>query len=160
MNHRKALLATSALWLALAGCATPQQPAPIAETAAHTPALSTLNRLIAEAGLTDTLNGTGPYTVFAPTDEAFKAVPAKTMEGLKKDPEQLKAVLLYHVVPGKVASADIRDGKTKTAQGADLAVARTAGLVTVDDALVTQADVPASNGVVHVIDRVLIPPKR
>ena len=108
----------------------------------------------------DTLNGPGPYTVFAPSDEAFKAVPAKTMEGLKKDPEQLKAVLLYHVVPGKVASADLPDGKTKTAQGADLAVARTAGLVTVDDALVTQADVPASNGVVHVIDRVLIPPKR
>ena len=160
MTHRNALLATSALWLALAGCATPQKPAPIAETAAHTPALSTLNRLIADAGLTDTLNGPGPYTVFAPSDEAFKAVPAKTMEGLQKDPEQLKAVLLYHVVPGKVVSADIHDGKTKTAQGADLAVARTAGLVTVDDALVTQADVPASNGVVHVIDRVLIPPKR
>src|SRR5688572_8318835 len=107
MNHRHALLATSALWLALVGCATPQKPAPIAQTAAHTPALSTLNRLIADAGLTDTLNGPGPYTVFAPTDEAFKAVPTKTMEGLKKDPEQLKAVLLYHVVPGKVTSADI-----------------------------------------------------
>ena len=160
INKRTLLLATTAVYLALTGCASMSGPATITDTAAKTPQLSTLNKLIADAGLAETLRAGGPYTVFAPSDEAFKAVPAKTMEGLQKDPEQLKAVLLYHVVPGKVASADIRDGKTKTAQGADLAVARTAGLVTVDDALVTQADVPASNGVVHVIDRVLIPPKR
>jgi uncharacterized surface protein with fasciclin (FAS1) repeats len=160
MKHRHALLATSALWLALAGCATTQPSRPIAETAATTPSLSTLNRLIAQAGLAETLNGGGPYTMFAPTDEAFRALPAKTLDGLAKDREQLKAVLLYHVLPGRVAAADIPNGKAKSAQGAEVAVARTAGMVTVEDALVTQADVPASNGVLHVIDRVLMPPKR
>ena len=147
MNRSALLLATTATWLALAGCASTPAPATIADTAAKTPSLSTLNKLIADAGLTDTLRGAGPYTVFAPTDEAFKAVPAKTMESLAKDKEQLKAVLMYHVLPGKVASADIKGGKAKTG-----------GFVTVEEALVTQADVPAANGVVHVIDRVLMPP--
>jgi uncharacterized surface protein with fasciclin (FAS1) repeats len=160
MKHRTALLATSALWLALAGCATTQSTAPIADTTAKTPSLSMLNRLIAEAGLSETLNGAGPYTVFAPTDEAFKALPAKTLDGLTRDKAQLKAVLLYHVLPGRVTAADIPGGKAKSSEGADLSIARTAGLVTVENALVTQADVPASNGVLHVIDRVLIPPKR
>ena len=152
------LFATAAL--VLAGCASTPAPVSIADTAAKTPSLSTLNKLIGEAGLADTLRGAGPYTVFAPTDEAFKAVPAKTLESLAKDKEQLKAVLMYHVVPGKVVAADIKAGKTKTAQGADVVVSKAGGFVTVEEALVTQADVPASNGVVHVIDRVLIPPKR
>lgn len=145
----------------LAGCAsTTSAPVSIADTAARTPSLSTLNKLIGDAGLADTLRAPGPYTVFAPTDEAFKAVPASTLEALSKDKEQLKSVLMYHVVPGKTTAADIKSGKTKTAQGADVVVSKSGSFVTVEDALVTQADVPATNGVVHVIDRVLIPPKR
>ncbi|WP_295641924.1 fasciclin domain-containing protein [uncultured Methylibium sp.] len=158
MHKIAPLIATAAL--VLAGCASTSVPVSIADTTAKTPSLSTLNKLIGDAGLTDTLRGAGPYTVFAPTDEAFKAVPAKTLESLAQDKEQLKAVLMYHVVPGKVVAADIKSGKTKTAQGADVVVAKAGGFVTVEEALVTQADVPASNGVVHVIDRVLIPPKR
>ncbi|MBN9203265.1 fasciclin domain-containing protein [Methylibium petroleiphilum] len=158
MNKRTLLLATSAAWLALAGCASTPAPKTIAGTAAATPSLSTLNKLIADAGLTETLNGAGPYTVFAPTDDAFKAVPAKTLDALSKDKEQLKAVLLYHVAPGKVLAADVQPGNLKTAQGNNLAVAKAGSFVTVDEALVTQTDVVASNGVVHVIDKVLIPP--
>ena len=158
MNKRTLLLATSAAWLALAGCASTPAPKTIADTAAATPSLSTLNKLIADAGLTETLKGAGPYTVFAPTDDAFKAVPAKTLDALSKDKEQLKAVLLYHVAPGKVLAADVQPGNLKTAQGTNLAVAKAGSFVTVDEALVTQTDVVASNGVVHVIDKVLIPP--
>lgn len=161
MQKIPALLAVSACWFGLAGCATTAQaPGSVADTAARTPQLSTLNKLIADAGLTETLRGAGPYTVFAPTDEAFKAVPAKTLESLSQDKEQLKAVLMYHVVPGKTLAGDIQTGKAKTAQGGELSMAKTAGFVTVEEALVTQADLPASNGVVHVIDRVLLPPKR
>ena len=160
MHKRALLIATSAVWLTLSGCASMSGPKTIAETAAATPSLSTLNKLIIEAGLTDTLSAAGPYTVFAPSDEAFKAVPAKTLEALSKDKEQLKAVLTYHVVPGKVTAADVKTGPVKTLQGANLALAKAGTFVTVEDALVTQADVPASNGVVHVIDKVLMPPKR
>lgn len=144
----------------LAGCATTTGPVTIAETAARTPQLSTLNQLIADAGLADTLKGAGPYTVFAPSDEAFKAVPAQTLQQLAANKEQLKAMLTYHVIPGKVMAADVRAGNVKTVNGATLAVARAGGFVTVEEALVQQADVAATNGVVHVIDRVLIPPKR
>ncbi|HEU4459049.1 MAG TPA: fasciclin domain-containing protein [Methylibium sp.] len=160
MNKRALLCVASSALLALAGCASMSGPKTIAQTAAATPSLSTLNKLIADAGLTDTLNGTGPYTVFAPTDEAFKAVPAKTLADLAKDKEQLKAVLTYHVLPGKVTAGDVKTGAVKSIQGANLNVAKAGGFVTVEDALVTQADVTASNGVVHVIDKVLIPPKR
>jgi len=160
MNKRVLLVATSVAMLALAGCASMSGPKTIAQTAAATPSLSTLNKLIADAGLTETLNGTGPYTVFAPSDEAFKAVPAKTLEALAKDKEQLKAVLTYHVVAGSVTSATMTTGPAKSVQGANLGVAKAGSFVTVEDAVVTQADVVASNGVVHVIDKVLMPPKR
>ena len=153
-------LATLASTLLLQACATTNAPATIADTAARTPQLSTLNKLIADAGLADTLRQPGPYTVFAPSDEAFQAVPAKTMAALAADKELLKSVLTYHVVPGKVASAEVKNGNAKTVQGANLALAKAGGYVTVEDAMVTQADVPASNGVVHVIDRVLMPPKK
>jgi uncharacterized surface protein with fasciclin (FAS1) repeats len=152
-----ALLTAAAL---AAGCATGPAPATITDTAARTPQLSTLTKLINDAGLADTLRGTGPYTVFAPSDEAFKAVPAKTMAELAQNKELLKSVLTFHVVPGKVAAADVKPGNAKTVQGANLALAKAGAFVTVEDAVVTQADVAATNGVVHVIDRVLIPPKR
>jgi uncharacterized surface protein with fasciclin (FAS1) repeats len=154
---------TSAVLLALAafaGCATRNEPASITETAARTPQLSTLSKLINDAGLADTLRSGGPFTVFAPSDDAFKAVPAKTMAELAADKALLKSVLSYHVVPTKLMAVEVTAGNLKTVQGANLAVAKAGGFVTVEDAVVQQADVAASNGVVHVIDRVLIPPKK
>jgi uncharacterized surface protein with fasciclin (FAS1) repeats len=154
------LAASAALAATLGACATARSPSTIADTAAHTPQLSTLNRLLAQADLADTLRGPGPFTVFAPSDEAFKSVPAKTLAELGSDKEWLKAVLTYHVVPGKTMAADVKNANAKTVNGANLALARAGTMVTVEDAVVVQADVAASNGVVHVIDRVLIPPKR
>jgi len=163
MSHiRRTLLlaATAAATAALMACATTPAPTTVADTAARTPQLSTLTKLINDAGLADTLRGTGPFTVFAPTDQAFKEVPAKTMAELAANKELLKSVLTYHVLPGKVASADVKNGNVKTVQGANVAVSRAGTFVTVEDAVVTQADVQATNGVVHIIDKVLIPPRR
>lgn len=161
MKKRTWLLSTGMLTLAvLAGCATAPAPKTLADTAAAAPQLSTLNRLLQDAGLADTLRGAGPYTVFAPTNEAFQALPKATLDALAKDKAQLAAVLSYHVVPGKVMAADVKPGKAKTVQGAELNLAKAGAFVTVEDAMVVQADVNASNGVVHVIDRVLIPPRR
>ncbi|RZT98044.1 fasciclin domain-containing protein [Rivibacter subsaxonicus] len=159
MNKSTWLIACATL-LALAGCASTPAPKTIADVAATTPELSTLDGLIKQAGLTDTLKGTGPYTVFAPTNAAFKAVPAKTLESLGKDPEALKGVLLFHVVPGTVMAADVKPGNVKTAQGANIAVSKAGTMVTVEDAVVEKADIRASNGVVHEVDRVLMPPKK
>ena len=158
MTHRPALLVTLIALAAFAGCASTPAPTTIADTAARTPQLSTLNKLIGDAGLADTLRGPGPFTVFAPTDAAFKAVPAATLEALGKDKEKLKAVLTYHVLAGKVMAADVKNGNVKTVQGADVALSKAGSFVTVEDAVVGTADVEASNGVVHLIDRVLIPP--
>lgn len=143
----------------VSGCASVQEPVSVADTIATHPALSTLNGLVVSAGLTDTLKGAGPFTVFAPTNEAFKAVPAKTMEALAKDPVALKGVLTFHVVAAKTMSADVKNGKVKTVNGADLDLAKAGTFVTVgENAIVTQADVAVSNGVVHIIDAVLLPP--
>lgn len=144
----------------LAGCATTATPTSVADTAARTPQLSTLSKLISDAGLTETLRGAGPYTVFAPSDDAFKAVPAKTMAELAANKELLASVLSYHVVAGKIMAADVKNASTKTVQGANVALAKSGTFVTVEDAMVTQADVPAGNGVVHIIDRVLMPTKK
>ena len=146
--------------LALSACATATAPMTIADTAAATPQLSTLNKLIGDAGLAETLRGTGPFTVFAPTNDAFEAVPAKTLDALAKDPALLKSVLSYHVLAGKLTSADVKNGPAKTVQGANVALAKAGTFVTIDEAVVTTADVPVSNGVVHVIDRVLLPPMK
>ena len=144
----------------LVGCASMQTPATITDTAARTPQLSTLSKLVADAGLAETLRGAGPYTVFAPSDEAFKKVPAKTMAELAANKDLLRAVLTYHVVAGKVTAAEVKNGKTKTVNGAELTAARAGSFVTIEDAIVQTADMPASNGIVHIIDTVLIPPKR
>ena len=149
--------AAAAVALLASGCATTPAPASITDTAARTPALSTLARLVGEAGLADTLRGSGPFTVFAPTDAAFKALPAKTLDELSKDKTRLKAVLTYHVSPGKVMAADVKPGNVKTVNGANVAVSRAGDFVTYDEALVTQANVQATNGVIHVIDKVILP---
>lgn len=159
MNDLRLLLALSTAAL-VAACATTPPPATIADTAARTPSLSTLNKLVNNAGLAETLRGAGPYTVFAPSDEAFKAVPAATLQALSTDKELLKSVLTFHVLPGKVSSADVKNGPAKTVQGANVALSKSGSFITIEEAVVTQADVAVSNGVVHVIDRVLMPPKR
>ncbi len=153
-------LAGATALIALSACATAPAPTTIADTAARTPQLSTLTRLLGEAGLADTLRGTGPFTVFAPSDDAFKAVPAATMAQLAADKAMLRAVLTYHVLPGKVMAADIKNGPAKTVQGANVALSKAGTFVTVEDAVVQAADVSATNGVVHIVDRVLMPPKR
>ena len=102
--------------------------------------------------------GPGPFTVFAPTDEAFKAVPAATMARLASDKALLRSVLTFHVVPGKVMAAEVKNGPAKSVQGANLALSRAGTFVTVEEAVVQVADVPVTNGVVHIIDTVLIPP--
>ena len=160
MNRSIRRVCGAATLLALAACATSPTPKTIADTAAATPQLSTLNKLIGDAGLTETLRGPGPFTVFAPTNDAFKAVPAKTLDALGKDPALLKSVLSYHVLAGKVAAADVKNGPAKTVQGANVALSKSGRFVTIDEAVVTLADVPVSNGVVHVIDRVLLPPMK
>lgn len=156
--NRRALLLTM-LSVSLAGCAS-MQPQTVAQVIAADPDLSTLNSLIKQAGLVDTLSGTGPFTVFAPTNEAFRAVPAKTMGELAADKDRLKSVLTYHVAPVNATAQDIKPGKVKTVNGADFTISRAGTFVTVEEAMITAADKPASNGVVHVVDRVLLPPKR
>jgi uncharacterized surface protein with fasciclin (FAS1) repeats len=158
MIHRIALIASAAVLAA--GCATTSGPATVADTIARDPQLSTLNGLVKQAGLTDTLKAAGPYTVFAPTNDAFKAVPAKALDELAKDPAKLKNVLSYHVLPAKVAAADVKNGNAKTVQGANVALAKAGTFVTVEDAMVQNADIAATNGVVHTVDRVLMPPRR
>ena len=157
-NRRALMLAASIA--VLSGCATPSGPVSVADTLAAAPELSTLSSLVVKVGLTDTLKGTGPFTVFAPTNAAFAKVPAKTMDDLAKDPEKLKAVLTYHVVPGKVMASDVKNGNAKTVNGANLALSKAGDYVTVEDGMVQKADVVATNGVVHVVDSVFIPPAR
>jgi uncharacterized surface protein with fasciclin (FAS1) repeats len=159
--NRRILLAAPLLAL-LAACATQPMSTPVsvADTIAHDPNLSTLNGLVAKAGLAETLKAAGPYTVFAPTNDAFKAVPAKTMDELAHDPAKLKAVLSYHVVAGKMMAADVKTGHAKTTTGANLSLGKAGEFVTVEDAMVQQPDIVATNGVVHTVDRVLMPPRR
>ena len=142
----------------VAGCASGPRPVSVADTLAAQPQLSTLTGLIAKAGLTDTLKGVGPFTVFAPTNEAFSKVPAATLQTLANDPAKLKDVLTYHVLPAKIMAADVKNGNSKTVNGANLALSRAGNFVTVEDALVQTPDISATNGIVHIVDAVLIPP--
>ena len=162
-----------ALFLAVSACGgssksstapTPPPAAPaaatadIVDTAVAAGSFTTLVAAVQAAGLVDTLKGDGPFTVFAPTDAAFAKLPPGTVDALLKDKAKLTAILTYHVVPGRVTAADV--GKLTTAttvQGGSLAIDTSAG-VKINDAHVVQADVMASNGVIHVVDTVLLPP--
>ena len=157
MNRRFLLLAPLAVLVA--ACATePAAPVSVADTIARDPDLSTLNTLVLQAGLTDSLKAAGPMTVFAPTNEAFKAVPAKTMDELAHNPARLKAVIDFHVVPARLTAADVKNTDVKTVQGGKVALSKSGEFVTVEDAMVQHADIMATNGVVHTVDRVLLPP--
>ncbi|MGQ9813739.1 MAG: fasciclin domain-containing protein [Candidatus Roseilinea sp.] len=167
----------------LAACAAPATPAPtptpaptntpmpeptmapmpkdIVDTAVAAGSFKTLAAALEAAGLIETLKGPGPFTVFAPTDEAFAKLPAGTVEDLLKpeNKDKLIAVLTYHVVPGKLMAADVvKLTEATTVQGGKIAIKVDGGKVMVNDATVTQADIEASNGVIHVIDTVILPP--
>ena len=131
----------------------------IVDTAVDAGSFTTLVAAVEAAGLVDTLKGEGPFTVFAPTDEAFAALPEGTVESLLADPEALAAILTYHVVAGNVMSTDLSDGMmAPTVNGAEITIGTTDG-VTVNGANVVTADIEATNGVIHVIDAVILPPE-
>ena len=130
----------------------------IVETATSAGTFTTLAKALEAAGLVETLKGDGPFTVFAPTDEAFAKLPKGTLDTLLTDKEKLTAILTYHVVPGKVSSEQVAAlTSARTINGKELSIAAADGKVSVGKATVTQADVPATNGVIHVIDTVLLP---
>jgi transforming growth factor-beta-induced protein len=132
--------------------------ADIVDTAIGAGSFGTLVAAVQAAGLEEALRGEGPFTVFAPTDEAFAKLPAGTVDSLLADPEALSAILLYHVVSGKVMAADVTDGLTAdTLNGAPVSF-HVADGVMINDANITATDIEASNGVIHVIDTVILPP--
>uniref|UniRef100_UPI0025FAA0A6 fasciclin domain-containing protein n=1 Tax=Deinococcus sp. TaxID=47478 RepID=UPI0025FAA0A6 len=168
--HRKMMVLLScslmAASVALAGGAGPKPVVPakaaacmsIADIVAGSPQFSTLLTALQGAGLVDTLKS-GTYTVFAPTNDAFNKVPSDVLAGVLNDQETLKSVLLYHVVPGKVSAKQVMSLKSaKTAQGATISIKTSGSKVLVNGVNVIKADVPACNGVIHVIDGVLLPP--
>lgn len=128
----------------------------IVDTAVKAGNFKTLVAAVQAAGLVDTLKGPGPFTVFAPTDEAFAKIPKATLDGLLADKAALSKVLTYHVVSGKVMAKDVKAGKVKTVQGSELTISTTGGVM-VDNAKVTATDIAADNGVIHVIDTVVMP---
>jgi uncharacterized surface protein with fasciclin (FAS1) repeats len=132
--------------------------ADIVDTAVAAGDFKTLVAAVKAAGLVDTLKGAGPFTVFAPTDEAFAKLPAGTVDALLKDPEKLKNILLYHVVSGKVMAVDVMKMKSaKTMEGGTVKIHEMGGKVMVNNATVSKTDIICDNGVIHVIDTVLMP---
>jgi len=159
----KKIIATATMLVALgAGQVAAQAPTKdIVETAIAAGSFKTLATALGAAGLVETLKGKGPFTVFAPTDEAFAKLPAGTLDKLLADKEQLKQILLYHVVAGDVSAAQASKlSSARTVQGADIRIHAMGGGVMINDAKVATADVRASNGVIHVIDTVILPPKK
>ncbi|MEP4979180.1 fasciclin domain-containing protein [Ascidiaceihabitans sp.] len=155
---RKTLL-TAVAAVAIAGSAMAGSKKDIVDTASGAGTFETLLAAATAAGLVDTLKGDGPLTVFAPTDAAFAALPAGTVETLllPENKDQLTAILTYHVVAGKVMSTDLVDDmKAATVNGADLTIDLDNGVM-INDATVTAADIETSNGVIHVIDKVILP---
>ena len=141
----------------LGAAALPAAAKDIVQTAQDNGSFNTLVIAIQQAGLVDTLKGDGPFTVFAPTDEAFAKLPKGTVESLLKDVPKLKAILTYHVVAGKVTSAEVvKLESAKTVDGKSVKIVSKAGSVMIDKAKVVKADIPTSNGVIHVIDTVIL----
>jgi uncharacterized surface protein with fasciclin (FAS1) repeats len=164
LSISRAALAAALFTGALAGPARADGAAPrpasadIVDTAVAAGSFKTLAAALQAAGLVETLKGPGPFTVFAPTDEAFAKLPAGTVDALLKDKEKLASILTYHVVSGRVMAADVMKMKSaKTVQGGSLAIAAGRGGVTVDGVRVVKTDIVTSNGVIHVIDAVLMP---
>jgi uncharacterized surface protein with fasciclin (FAS1) repeats len=137
--------------------ATPAAQADIVDTAIAAGQFKTLAKALTEAGLIETLKGPGPFTVFAPTDAAFAKIPPDQLNALLADKAKLVAVLTYHVVPGKVMAADVHSGMVKTVEGQPLTIDVSNSGVMVNDAKVIKTDIVATNGVIHVIDTVVVP---
>jgi len=157
MNRRTLLAALATVALVGTTARAADAPKDIVDTAVAAGSFRTLATALQAAGLVDTLKGAGPFTVFAPTDEAFAKLPAGTLEGLLKDKAKLTAILTYHVVPGKVMAADVVKLKgAKTVQGGSVTIDASKG-VKVDGANVVKTDIACSNGVIHVIDAVILP---
>lgn len=130
----------------------------IVDVAVQAGSFNTLVQAVQAAGLVETLSGAGPFTVFAPTDEAFAQIPQETLQAVLADKEKLTAILTYHVVPGKLMAADVVNStQLQTVQGQSITVSVADGTVRVDDATVIQTDIEADNGVIHVIDKVIMP---
>ncbi len=161
MRSKKLLSTLAFAFFATAGSLVAQESKKdIVDTAVSAGSFQTLVAAVQAAGLVDVLKGDGPFTVFAPTDEAFAALPEGTVEMLLKpeNREKLVAILTYHVVPGRVAAADVvKLDEAKTVQGQNVQIAVKDGKVRIDEATVVAADVQASNGIIHVIDRVILP---
>jgi uncharacterized surface protein with fasciclin (FAS1) repeats len=138
----------------------PALAANIVDTASNAGSFKIFVAALKSAGFDETLKNTGPYTVFAPTDEAFSKLPAGTWEAIVKDKVKLSDVLAYHVIPGKVLITEVKPGKVKTVQGETINLKSDNGKVTVNDANVTESDIKADNGVIHAIDKVNLPPGR
>ncbi len=143
--------------LALAIATTPAVAKDIVDTAVDVGSFKTVASALQAAGLVDTLKGKGPYTVFAPTDVAFAKIPKAQLDAILADKAQLTKILTYHVVPGTVLAKDVKPGQVKTVEGSSITVKSDGGKVTVDNATVTAVDVRADNGVIHVIDTVIMP---
>jgi uncharacterized surface protein with fasciclin (FAS1) repeats len=155
------LLAVAGSVAVAAATARPTEERNIVQTAVAAGQFKTLARLLARAGLIDELQQPGPFTVFAPTDAAFKKVPKRTLNVLLHNKAKLKAVLLYHVVSGEVTATDVvKLSSARTLDGKAVRIRVAGANVFVNNAKVTKPDVTASNGVIHVINRVLIPPAR
>lgn len=129
----------------------------IVEAASEARTFKTFVNALKKSGLADTLQNSGPFTVFAPSDEAFGKLPPESLDALLKDKEKLKQILAYHVVAGKMLVMEIKPGDTKTLQGSSLKLTSDNGKVTVNGANVTQSDINADNGVIHEIDTVVMP---
>ncbi len=153
-----AMVAAVALVAGLSAPAQAENRKDIVDTAVAAGSFNTLAKALTAAGLVDALKGEGPFTVFAPTDEAFGKLPEGALEGLLKDKAKLTAVLTYHVVPGKVMAADVvKLDSAKTLQGSKVKICAKDG-VKINDANVVKTDIETSNGVIHVIDSVILPP--
>jgi hypothetical protein len=135
-------------------------PVTVSQTIAGQASLSTLNSLIVAADLQGALDSAGPFTVFAPSNDALKALPAAVLNDVSSDPAKLKNLLTFHVVPAAALAKDVKNSNVKALNGDTLALSKAGEFVTVENAMVTTADIVASNGVVHIIDTVLIPPAK
>jgi len=163
MRKLSLVVASSAMVAMAAPTVVQAQDKDIVETAAAAGNFKTFTRALTEAGLLETLKGPGPFTVLAPSDEAFAKLPKEKLDALMKDKSALKNVLLYHVIAGKLTAADFAklNGKgRKTVEGSDARVMMMGETVMIGSATITKADVMAKNGIVHVIDTVLLPPGR
>lgn len=162
MKRMMSMMAVGALALSLSmGYAFAPEKKDIVDTAIGAGQFKTLVSLVQAAGLVDALRSEGPFTVFAPTDAAFAKVPKATLNALGKDKEALKQVLLYHVVSGKVTSGQVvKVNKAKTLQGSDVKVKVSGKNVMINNAKVVKADIECTNGVIHVIDTVILPPAK